>query len=153
MVYNDTETTDKGVKRLDSILFLLVPKKDVVFLPLKCSVKFALEIMEDNGYSAIPIINEKGKYSGTLTEGDLLWEIKNNPEMNFDNCSRFTLRDVKRQRKVESAGINESLEVIIELSKSQNFVPITDDDGVFIGIITRQEVIDYLLKTDKLISA
>jgi CBS domain-containing protein len=73
--------------------------------------------------------------------------------MDFENCSRFTIRDIKRRRKVESAGINESLEVIIELSKSQNFVPITDDDGVFIGIITRQEVIDYLLKTDKLISA
>ncbi|HAE62000.1 MAG TPA: CBS domain-containing protein [Eubacteriaceae bacterium] len=152
-MYNEVEITCKGVKHLDSILFLLVPKKDVVFLPLKCSVKFALDIMESNGYSAIPIINEKGKYAGTLTEGDLLWEFKSNPQMDFENCSRFTIRDIKRRRKVESAGINESLEVIIELSKSQNFVPITDDDGVFIGIITRQEVIDYLLKTDKLISA
>ncbi|WP_225877745.1 CBS domain-containing protein [Alkalibacter mobilis] len=136
---------------MDSILFLLVPKRDVVFLPNNCSVQFALDVMEENAYSAIPIINEKGRYVGTLTEGDLLWEIKNNPGMNFDNTRKFTLKDIKRKRKVQSAGINEDLGIIIELSKTQNFVPITDDDGVFIGIITRQEVIDYLLKKDSII--
>jgi CBS domain-containing protein len=127
---------------------MLVPKKDVVFLPTNCSVQFALDVMEQNAYSAIPVINDKGKYVGTITEGDLLWAMRNNPDMQFETASRFTLKDVKRNRKFLPAGINEPLEHVVELSKSQNFVPIIDDNGVFIGLITRQEVIDYLMNKD-----
>ncbi|QSX09323.1 CBS domain-containing protein [Alkalibacter rhizosphaerae] len=136
---------------MENILFMLVPKKEVVFLPTNCSVQFALDVMDKNGYSAIPVINDKGKYVGTITEGDLLWAMRNNPKMTFETASRFTLTDVKRNRKVVPAGINESLSRIVELSKSQNFVPVVDDNGTFIGLITRQEVIDYLLKKDRVL--
>lgn len=133
---------------MENILFMLVPKKDVVFLPTNCSVQFALEVMEKNAYSAIPVINEKGKYVGTITEGDLLWAMKTNRDMNFDTASRYTLKDVKRNRKVHPAGINEPVTHVVELSKSQNFVPVIDDNGVFIGLITRQEIIECLLRKD-----
>lgn len=136
---------------MENILFLLVPKKDVVFLPTNCSVEFALDVMEKNAYSAIPVINDKGKYVGTITEGDLLWAMRNNPGLTFETANRFAIKDVQRNRKVQPAGINEPLEHIVELSKSQNFVPIMDDNGVFIGLITRQEVIDFLLKKDSVL--
>ncbi|NTW71666.1 MAG: CBS domain-containing protein [Eubacteriaceae bacterium] len=138
---------------MENILFFLIPKKDVVFLPGNCSVKFALDVMEENGYSAIPIINDKGKYIRTLTEGDLLWELKNHREMTFVNSSRYNIEDISSRRSVEAVGIGEPLDKIIEMSKLQNFVPVVDDEGVFIGIIRRQEVIDYLLKINKLVSA
>ncbi|MFZ7133013.1 MAG: CBS domain-containing protein [Eubacteriales bacterium] len=133
---------------MKNILFFLIPKKEVVFLNAHCSLKFALEVMEENGYSAIPLISDKGRYAGTLTEGDLLWEFKNNPDLTFENCNKFSLNDVRRRRKVKPARINEPLEEIIHMSKQQNFIPVVDDDGVFIGIIRRQEILDYLLNSN-----
>lgn len=130
---------------MKNILFFLIPKKDVVFLNNNCNLKFALEVIESNGYSAIPLISDKGKYIGTLNEGDLLWEFKNNADLNFENCNRFSLNNIKRRRKVKPAKINEPLEKIIQLSKYQNFIPVIDDNGVFIGIIRRKEILDYLL--------
>ena len=101
--------------------------------------------MEKNNYSAIPLINDKGKYVGTLTEGDLLWEFKNNPILNFSNSNKFNLSDLPLHKKIKPAKINQPLEVIIRMAKYQNFIPVTDDNGVFIGIIRRQEILDYLL--------
>jgi len=118
-------------------------------LNTNCSLKFALDVMEKNNYSAIPLISDKGKYVGTLTEGDLLWEFKNNPELNFNNCNKFDLTDLPLHRKIKSARINQPLEEIILMAKFQNFIPVTDDNGVFIGIIRRQEILDYLLSDQK----
>ena len=42
-----------------------------------------LEKMEYHRYSSIPIINKKGEYVGTMTEGDLLWSIKNDFNLNL----------------------------------------------------------------------
>jgi len=134
---------------LKNILFFLLPKKDVVFLNINCSLKFALDVMEKNNYSAIPLINDKGKYVGTLTEGDLLWEFKNNPLLDFNSCSKFDLSNLKLHRKNTSAKINQPLEEIILMAKYQNFIPVTDDNGVFIGIIRRQEILDYLLSDQR----
>ena len=36
----------------------------------------ALERMKYHRYAAIPIIDDGGKYVGTLTEDDLHWEMK-----------------------------------------------------------------------------
>lgn len=130
---------------LKNILFFLLPKKDVVFLNVNCSLKFALEVMETNNYSSIPLVNDKGKYAGAVTQGDVLWAFKNNPHINFDNCGKYDLKDINLHKKIESVRINQPLVEIINMAKHQNFIPVTDDDGTFIGIIRRQDVIDYLL--------
>ena len=41
------------------------------------TIRQALEKMETVGFAALPILNRRGEYRGTLTEGDLLWALKN----------------------------------------------------------------------------
>jgi len=36
------------------------------------------------------------------------------------------------------------MEELFEKITNQNFVPVTDDRGIFIGIITRKDIITYL---------
>ena len=38
------------------------------------------------------------------------------------------------------------VESLIDLAIKQNFVPVVDDDNVFIGIVTRKDIIQYLYK-------
>ena len=59
-----------------NILFYLVPKSEVMYLYDDYSLRQAMEKMEYHKYSAVPIINRAGNYVGTLTEGDILWELK-----------------------------------------------------------------------------
>ena len=35
---------------------------------------------------------------------------------------------------------------LINMSKTENFIPVIDDRDMFIGIVTRQDIIDYFLK-------
>ena len=62
---------------MNNILFFLTPKAMCAYLYDDYTIRQALEKMESAGYAAIPILNHRGEYRGTLTEGDLLWAMKN----------------------------------------------------------------------------
>ena len=51
----------------------------------------------------------------------------------------------KRPRPFKSAGITATREELIKLAMDQNFVPVTDDDGGYIGIVTRRNIIKYFV--------
>ena len=68
----------KGVPmNSNNILFFLTPKAMCAYLYDDYTMRQALEKMETSGFAALPILNKRGEYRGTLTEGDLLWAIKN----------------------------------------------------------------------------
>ncbi len=59
-----------------NILFFLTPKSEVAYIYDDDTLRQALEKMEYHRYTAVPIIDHKdGTYIGTITEGDLLWDV------------------------------------------------------------------------------
>lgn len=126
-----------------NIAFFLTPKAELIYEMADSTMRQVLERMEHHGYTAIPIIDNDGKYVGTLTEGDLLWKIKNTPGLSFRNTSKVLVRDIEKRRKHKVVTISTDINSIITLARSQNFVPVVDDEGVFIGIIKRSDIIDY----------
>lgn len=103
----------------------------------------ALEKMEYHRYTAIPLIDEQGKYAGTLTEGDLLWKMKNTPGLTFEGTEKIHLTEVPRRITNNPVRINAEIEDLLSLAVVQNFVPVVDDNDIFIGIIRRREIIEY----------
>ncbi|MBS5950804.1 MAG: CBS domain-containing protein [Clostridium sp.] len=126
-----------------NIAFFLTPKNEVIYEYLDATMRQVIERMEHHGYTAIPLIDKDGKYVGTLTEGDLLWKLKNTPDLNFKNTENVRIIDIPRKRKHKSVSINSNVESLISLATSQNFVPVVDDEGIFIGIIKRSDIINY----------
>jgi CBS domain-containing protein len=126
-----------------NIAFFLLPKQEVVTVTQDATLRQTLEKMEHHRYSAVPIINEEGGYAGTVTEGDLLWYMKNIPGVTFENAHKISLIDVPLRMKNRSVRIDADMKDLIALSKVQNFVPVVDDRGHFIGIVRRSEIIDY----------
>ena len=126
-----------------NIAFFLTPKNEVVFENQDATMRQVMEKMEHHGYTAIPLIDKDGKYIGTLTEGDLLWKLKNTPDLNFKNTESVKVKDIPRRIKHKSVSITSDIEGLISLAINQNFVPVTDDNGIFIGIIKRSDIINY----------
>ncbi len=106
----------------------------------------ALEKMEYHRYTAVPIIDHQGKYIGTLTEGDLLWKLKNTPGLTFEGTEKLLLKDVPRRVNNAPVRIHAEVEDLFTLSLTQNFVPVVDDSDTFIGIIRRREVLEYFFQ-------
>ena len=126
-----------------NIAFFLTPKSEVVYENIDANMRQVIERMERHGYTAVPMIDKEGRYVGTLTEGDLLWKLKNTPELNFQNVSTVKLKDIPRRVRHKSVCISANIESLISLAISQNFVPVIDDNGIFIGIIKRSDIINY----------
>ena len=126
-----------------NIAFFLTPKNEVVYENLEATMRQVMEKMEHHGYTAIPLIDREGKYVGTLTEGDLLWKLKNTPDLNFKNTESVKVKHIERRINHKSVSITSNIEELITLAVSQNFVPVTDDNGTFIGIIKRSDIINY----------
>jgi CBS domain-containing protein len=126
-----------------NIAFFLTPKKDIVYQKESSTMRQALERMEYHRYSAIPIINDEGGYVGTLTEGDLLWKMKNTPGLDFNNTSKILISDIPRHFTNHPVRISCNMEDLLVTAAKQNFVPVIDDNNKFIGIIKRSDIINY----------
>ena len=123
-----------------NIAFFLTPKHEIVTLTELMTLRQAMEKMEYHKYSAVPVIDNEGRYKYTLSEGDILWHIKDNMDLNLKNSETVNINQIKRSRNIEAISINEELEVALELTQSQNFIPVIDDTGIFIGIIRRSDM-------------
>ena len=127
-----------------NITFFLLPKIKVEFLLENFSLRQAIEKMEYHRYSVVPVLSKDGKYLYSLSEGDILYAMTKN-KLKFEDLTKIHLESIERDRDVKPVSINSSMDDLVKLIVDQNVVPVVDDRGVFIGIITRKAVINYLL--------
>lgn len=129
-----------------NILFFLTPKEDVAHVDEDDTMRQVLEKMEHHGYTAIPLLSREGKYIGTITEGDLLWFLKDRNFPDLKLLEDMPITSIQRRRDNEAVKIDESMEDLFGKVMNQNFVPVVDDKRVFIGIVTRKDILAYLGK-------
>ena len=128
---------------MNNILFFLTPKAMCAFLYDDYTVRQALEKMESAGFAALPILNKRGEYRGTLTEGDLLWALKNLCYMDIRQAEARRIMEISRRKDNIPVRITASMQDLVERAYHQNFVPVVDDKDAFIGIVTRSAIIKY----------
>ena len=129
-----------------NILFFLTPKENVAHVEETDTMRQVLEKMEYHGYAAIPLLGVEGKYIGTITEGDLLWFLKDRNFPDLKLLEDMPITSIERRRDNQAVKIDESMENLFDKVMNQNFVPVVDDQKVFIGIVTRKDVLAYLGK-------
>ena len=128
---------------MNNILFFLTPKAMCAYLYDDYTIRQALEKMEAAGYAAIPILNRRGEYRGTLTEGDLLWAMKNMCYMDMRQAEARRIMEIPRRKDNVPVRVTTSMHELVERASNQNFVPVVDDKDAFIGLITRKAIIRY----------
>ena len=129
-----------------NILFFLTPKEEVSHVEEDDTLRQVVEKLEYHGYSAIPLLALDGKYIGTITEGDLLWFLKDRNFPDLKLLEDMPITSIERRRDNQAVKIDESMENLFDKVMNQNFVPVVDDKRVFIGIVTRKDVLAYLGK-------
>ena len=128
---------------MNNILFFLTPKAMCAFVYDDFSIRQALERMESSGFAALPILSKNGQYRGTLTEGDLLWALKNMCYMDMRQAEARRIMEIARRKDNIPVRVTMNMHDLVRRASSQNFVPVVDDKDAFIGIITRSSIIKY----------
>lgn len=126
-----------------NVAFFLIPKSQTAFIEDDDTFRQGLERMRYHGYTAIPVLDKSGKYVGTLTEGDFLWHIIDIGGASMEECEELHIADILKPDRNPPVKITAKIGELTERLLTQNFLPVTDDNGAFIGIVTRQKLLEY----------
>ncbi|MBQ0001765.1 MAG: CBS domain-containing protein [Clostridiales bacterium] len=132
-----------------NILFFLTPKSEVAYIYEDETLRQTLEKMEHRKFSCIPLLTKDGRYAGTISEGDLLWGIKRMQISDLREMEDVSILAIPRRASYKAVKASASMESLLDCAINQNFVPVVDDSGSFIGIITRKAIIKYCYKEMK----
>ncbi len=130
-----------------NILFFLTPKAMCAYIEADDTLRQAMERMERSGYSALPVLDKNGKYCGVVTEGDLLWTVKRVCGLDLRQTEEHSISEIQHRRAVQPVRVDTRVEDLISVAADQNFGPVIDDKGGFIGIVTRSRILKYYLET------
>lgn len=137
-----------------NIAYFLTPKQDTAYLYDDYTVRQALEKMRAHGYARIPVISRNGEYLCVVGEGDFLWYFLDQSGpigITMHTAEEMELREIleaRSSREYRPVRITATKRELVELAMDQSFVPVTDDDGVYIGIVTRRNILKYLTSRD-----
>lgn len=124
-----------------NIAKIMTPKYNTACLQETSTVRQGLEIMHRYGYTAIPVLNQEGKYLGCVTEGDFLRHVMSVGSTDLKEHEKYRVGMIYRRDFCPPLSIGASREEVISAVLQQNFVPIVDDRDCLCGIVTRRSVI------------
>lgn len=127
-----------------NLLFFLTPKQDVLFIYEDFTLRQTLEKWSNHRFATIPVLRRNGEYLGTITEGDILWGIKNLHGLDLDASEDVPISSFAHRRDYKAVPVTTDMNALLETSIDQNFVPVVDDRRVFIGIVRRAVILRHL---------
>ena len=122
-----------------------VMTKDVVSVTKDTPIDKAIEIMRDNNITGMPVVDDDMTLVGVITEKDVLRLFYSDEEGKNKTVGSFMTRPAVSYRG------KESLESVCAFMMVNYFrrVPVVSKKGKLIGIISRPDIIDYILKQKK----
>ena len=127
-----------------NVAFFLIPKSQVTYLTEGSSFRQGMEKLHRHGYTALPVISREGRYLGSISEGDFLWNL-----MSMGSLDPYDLEDAKIDQIISDrtppVRVTTTTAELWDRMLDQNFVPVVDDRDMFMGIVTRRSVMAYLM--------
>ncbi len=135
---------------MKNVAFFLTPKQNVACLYDDFTLRQGLEKLKHHGYTAIPVITRDNKYVGTVSEGDFLWHVVRSEgikKVSMLELEDLYVKDILRPEHNPPVDISTGMEELLNRAMNQNFIPVVDDLGSFIGIVTRKDIIRYFYQS------
>gem|GEM_PF-1961233 len=116
---------------------IIVPKKDVISLPVNITISKAIKAVTKYSHSRFPLINKDGKVEGILSTGKLLQDKLANKSIILSN---YILDFLELEMDDEILTAFENLR-----SRRNKMAIINDEDGFMLGIVTMEDIIESIL--------
>ncbi|MCR5348275.1 MAG: CBS domain-containing protein [Bacilli bacterium] len=130
-----------------NLLSALIPKSEVATLDGNDTLRMAVEKMNHHRYAMIPVIGSQGHYLYSISTGDILFYLAEH-DMTLREMEEVPLGSVPVYRPLMALPVTSGNEEVIEALMNQNYVPLVDERGIFVGILTRKKLFEALSKKD-----
>jgi CBS domain-containing protein len=126
-----------------NVLFFLIPKSKISYLEENDTLRQALEKVRTSGFTNLPVIKENGEFAFALSEGDIMFKILELNTFDIRDFEQVKIKDIPRRREFKTISIDNNMEDLVQIVLEQNYVPVVDDRNIFIGLITRHDILKY----------
>jgi len=143
--------------------------KEVITVTENDTVEKCAKLLSTHHISGLPVVDEQMNVTGVITEGDLLkhnTEVEipafleilggiiylSDPNKYFEDVKKSMGRFVKTVMtdEVITIGLDEEVEVAAKILAREKIkrLPVLNEEGKLVGIVTRKDVMDHLFDND-----
>ncbi|MGI5825624.1 MAG: CBS domain-containing protein [Bacillota bacterium] len=128
------------------ISFFLIPKMETAYMLEENTVRQALEKMEFHQYNSLSVLDDKGKYKYSLSATDFFHYMKQHPGTSYYNTKEICLSEITPLINVSPISINDDIENLMKTLVKQEYTPVIDGNGIYIGEVSATEIMEFIVK-------
>ena len=119
---------------------LFIDAGKVAILQEDHTLEHAMLVLTNVRYSLIPVLNRENKIVGLVSLAMILHKITGVEQIQMNQLGKNKVRDVMRT-EFPVIQENTQIEDVLNELVDESFLCISNDEGVFLGIVTRKEVL------------
>ncbi|KOO49459.1 cyclic-di-AMP-binding protein CbpB [Viridibacillus sp. FSL E2-0187] len=123
----------------------IISSEKVAHVQMGNNAEHALLVLTKTGYSSIPVLDAKYRLHGMLS-----MRMITEPILGMDHIEYERLTDIKvdeiMDKKVATLNIGDNFQRALDLVINHAFLCVIDDEGTFMGIMTRRVILKQLKK-------
>lgn len=125
---------------------LVLPVNKLMTLSPKDTAQKAIQIIEDNGFLSLPVVEEK-KFLGFLSKQFIYDEFFKSGETDYNKFFQKTVAEFITT-PLEAVKDSTPVEIAAEIffNSKIRFLPVVDNNDHFIGILTQKAIFDIVVK-------
>ena len=123
----------------------VISSEKVAHVQIGNNAEHALLVLTRTGYSTIPVLDAKFHLKGLLSIKMITESILGLERIEYDKLSEITVDEVM-DTNVAYLNITEPFQRALDLVINHAFLCVIDDEGTFVGILTRREILKQLKK-------
>ncbi len=125
---------------------LVLPVNKLMTLSPKDTAQKAIQIIEDNGFLSLPVVEEK-KFLGFLSKQFIYDEFFKSGETDYNKFFQKTVAEFITT-PLEAVKESTPVEIAAEIffNSKIRFLPVVDSNDHFIGILTQKAIFDIVVK-------
>ncbi|MEW9667407.1 CBS domain-containing protein [Ammoniphilus sp. 3BR4] len=135
---------DKKQFMSQEIRSLVLHKDKIVTMHPDWTLERALVKLTRSGYTSVPVINSQNQVEGLISKTLILDFMSENQNINYNDLPNYFVHQAMN-RNYMGIWENTPLSFALELMIDRAYVPIIDKTNVFMGILTRQAVLQKIL--------
>ncbi|GKV55758.1 CBS domain-containing protein [Sporosarcina sp. NCCP-2222] len=123
----------------------LIPAEKVAHVQIGNFAEHALLVLTKTGYSAIPVLDSQNRLKGLLGIGMITDAILGLERIEYERLETIKVDEIM-QTDIPNVKTTDRFQKGLDLLINHPFLCVTDDDGVFAGILTRRVVLKQFKK-------